>query len=127
MKRIGGKSTDIGTVVFKIWAEEAGTYNAKLGYIEKGFRFLCQSKLVCMGYRKRHKFTTTASNSVQTQEMTLKLNAGWNDVKIYSTKGITDDGTDYRISVDYLDVDTEGYTLPNITEDTKATLIYVTS
>ncbi len=24
------------------------------------------------------------------------------------------------ISVDYLDVDTEGYTLPNITEDTKA-------
>ena len=35
VERIGGKSTDIGTVVFKIWAEEAGTYNAKLGYISK--------------------------------------------------------------------------------------------
>lgn len=55
VERIGGKSTDIGTVVFKIWAEEAGTYNAKLGYISKRIRFLCQSKLVCMGYRKRHK------------------------------------------------------------------------
>ena len=86
VERIGGKSTDIDTVVFKIWQRKPGTYNAKLGYISKRVDFICQSKLVCMGYRKRHKITTTASNSVQTQEMTLKLNAGWNDVKIYSTR-----------------------------------------
>ena len=123
VERIGGKSTDIGTVVFKIWAEEAGTYNAKLGYIsKKDSDFYVRVNWYAWDTGNDTKFTTTASNSVQTQEMTLKLNAGWNDVKIYSTKGITDDGTDYRISVDYLDVDTEGYTLPNITEDTKATL-----
>ena len=116
VERIGGKSTDIGTVVFKIWAEEAGTYNAKLGYIsKKDSDFYVRVNWYAWDTGNDTKFTTTASNSVQTQEMTLKLNAGWNDVKIYSTKGITDDGTDYRISVDYLDVDTEGYTLPNIT------------
>ncbi len=109
VERIGGTNTDIGTVVFKVWASVAGEHTVKVAYrSERNSHFYIRVNYSAWDTANDTYVAVSGSEEFQTVTVTEYLNSGWNDIKIYSTKGIIN-GTDYRIAVDYIEINDTAY------------------
>ncbi len=98
---IGGTNTDIGSAVFDVYAPSDGVYNVRVAYISENESYF----FVRANDNTAVKIVTVADDEPRTAKVECALNAGCNLIKIYSTKGIVG-GVDYRIAVDYIELDT---------------------
>lgn len=120
---VGGTNTDIGTVVFDVWADSAGEYDCVIAYRSReDSSFYVRVNWDGWDPSNDDKVTTTAGEDIVTVTRKIQLNKGWNKVKIYSLEGIEKSNgkisKDKRIDIDKITVNTAGRKLDGIIENT---------
>ena len=119
---VGGTNTDVGTVVYNVWAETSGDYKCEFYYRSReDSSFYIRVNYPAWDSANDEKVTTSANSSIVSVEKTLYLNKGFNTVKVYSLEGIDKNASkDRRLDMDKLVVYTKGYTMSGITENTES-------